>query len=97
MNHTESGAIAVGAPNSPARFKEEINHAMKSEAEGPLLMATMEGRSILHRFFQAAGCDSTIMMAEDRRASAITFLEKESVRLDCFLRGALFGISTNLP
>tara|TARA_R110002020_G_scaffold3253_4_gene14787 strand:- start:255 stop:515 length:261 start_codon:yes stop_codon:yes gene_type:complete len=55
MNYTKSGIIAVGAPHSPIRIKNEIENALENGLA--LLLLTDEGRSAARRFSRAEGCD----------------------------------------
>lgn len=48
MNYTKSGAIAVGAPHSRARYKEEARHCRINLNK---LLETEEGVNILKWFF----------------------------------------------
>lgn len=87
MNHTASGAIAVGAPKSAARFASEAQHALDNQYQ--LLLLTAEGRELLKRFFKSVGYDFNAM--DDEQASnAIN--EKQQCLLS-FLAGVTFEFS----
>ena len=84
MNHTESGAIAAGSPNSAARFAAEAEHAMENQYQ--LLLLTEEGRALLWRFASSIGCDFNAM----DNLEAANWMQAESKTLFSFLCGVVF-------
>lgn len=64
MNHTETGLIAVGSPNSPMRMIGEIENALDKDLH--LLLLTEEGRDAAARFAKSEGCDWKEMTDESK-------------------------------
>jgi len=87
MNYTKSGIVAVGAPNSRARYTGEVAQGLASPA---LLLLTDEGNALADRFFLSVGCTPSKMSSETR---AGVLMEHEHGKLFAFLTGASFALS----
>lgn len=87
MNKTNSGALAVGAPNSQARFAEEANYALSSHNQYYCLMLTEEGNTLLTRFAKSVGCDFQGIKAS---GCAAEWIDQQASHLFCFLAGFVF-------
>lgn len=87
MNHSKSGALCVGAPNSAARFASEARHA-KDNLEYGLLLLSDEGQQILERYAKTQGCDWRQIVAANNEAE---FLAKHCKELFAFIAGILFA------
>lgn len=86
MKYTKSGALAVGAPNSLARFDSEARHA--SENTPNLLLLTEEGEALLERVASAMGCEWAGLKESNEVG---TWLEKNFFQLHLFLSGFTFA------
>ena len=64
MNHTKSGIIAHGSPNSIARHMAELRNALENDL--CLLLLTDEGRGMAKRFSLCEGCAWSEMTEEGR-------------------------------
>jgi hypothetical protein len=64
MNHTKSGLISVGAPNSSKRLEGELNNALENDL--CLLLLTDEGLEVSKRFARIEGCDWDAMTKTGR-------------------------------
>ena len=91
MNHSKSGALCVGAPNSAARFASEARHA-KETLEYGLLLLSDEGQQILERYALTQGCDWKVIVSANGEAD---FLANQSKELFAFLAGILFEFDKN--
>lgn len=93
MNHTESGAIATGAPHSLARHATEASHAL--EWQLVLLRNTPEGRDILERFANTQGCNFRQMVEHEKEnpTNVTEWIIKNERTLNSFLQGIQFAFS----
>ena len=96
MNYTNSGALAVGAPHSLARYNEECRNAI--EHYPMLLTLTEEGVEILRAFAKATGSDYD-QMAEynkENQGHIASWLNnrENAVALHCFMRGVMMRWTT---
>jgi hypothetical protein len=95
-NHTESGALAVGAPGSVARLISELEHYLKSSEADAFLdfSSTFEGMFVCKCFALAQGCGDN----PDENA-AIHYCILYRHNLHYFLVGFLSGLkaSVNAP
>lgn len=87
MNHTLSGAIAVGAPKSAARYDEEAKHAVENSYN--LLLLTEEGQDLLSRFARSVGSDWS-KIPDDQKSG---WIKSEYKALHSFLVGVSFLFS----
>lgn len=85
MNHTASGAVAVGAPNSLARYITEAKRAR--DVDYNLLLLTDEGKKILNRFASSIGtCFETMLKLEkDDPGTIAEWINKHYAELFYFL------------
>lgn len=83
MNHTPSGAIAVGFNGSLARHLAELKHFEEHNQAWALLQATIEGTSLLIRFAQSLGASPEVITGPN----AIEFLDKNHAAFTSFQAG----------
>ena len=83
MNHTKSGAVAVGSEGSLARHMEELRNFEEHNYAWALLLATDEGRSILSRFAESTGAAGWIIEQDN----VMGFLEENFTKFTSFSAG----------
>lgn len=87
MNYTKSGIIAVGAPHSVIRLKNELENALEKDL--CLLLLTEEGEEVVRRFSRVEGCDWESMTTE----SKAEILNRPNAWK--YFSGVLFGLMKN--
>lgn len=86
MKHTNSGALAVGAPNSLARIVNEAVHASEKQAYH-LLMLTDEGRLVLDAALRSCGCGPVA----DMEGGPSDMIERYYLNISNFISGLSFA------